>query len=67
MTCRQAGPQYFMIELDSRVEAELCQNSMVGYIEGLLEIFNVQQISVVHSACFHRGDNRCAYEIKWRG
>lgn len=66
MICRQIGPQFFIIEIDTQVETELCQNSMVGYIEGLLEIFNISQVSVRHTQCFHRGNERCVYEIKWQ-
>lgn len=65
MTCYAQNPQFYVLEIDTPVEAELCQNSMVGYIEGLLEIFNVQRMSVKHTACYHRGNGNCRYEVKW--
>ncbi|HNB52075.1 MAG TPA: methyl-accepting chemotaxis protein, partial [Anaerolineales bacterium] len=66
MTCYQQGPQFYALEIDTPVEAELCQNSMVGYIEGLLEIFQVRGVFVRHTACFHQGDSCCRYEVKWQ-
>ncbi|MBI5712385.1 MAG: HAMP domain-containing protein [Chloroflexi bacterium] len=46
-------------------EAELCQYSLVGYIEGVLKMSGAKRGVVSHSLCFHRGDDRCRYDIRW--
>jgi methyl-accepting chemotaxis protein len=65
MNLIQRGPQSFVIELANPVEAELCQNSMVGYLEGLLGLFDIHDPRVRHSSCIHNGDKQCTYEINW--
>ena len=46
-------------------DAELCQYSLVGYIEGVLQMAGAKRGAVTHSLCFHRGDDRCRYDIRW--
>lgn len=46
-------------------DAELCQYSLVGYIEGVLTMAGAKRGVVSHSLCFHRGDDRCRYDIRW--
>ncbi|MEK9162080.1 MAG: methyl-accepting chemotaxis protein [Chloroflexota bacterium] len=46
-------------------DAELCQYSLVGYIEGVLQMAGAKHGTVLHSLCFHRGDDRCRYDIHW--
>jgi len=65
MTVQKISENHFEIYLDTQVEAELCQNSWVGYIRGLLELKDIRNPKVVHSACFYHGDDHCAYDIRW--
>lgn len=65
MYLSQRSNTEFTLELGNVVEEELCQNSMVGYIEGLLRLQGVEQPKVTHTTCVHRGDERCVYEINW--
>lgn len=66
MSVQQRGECAFTLEITPRVDAELCQHSMVGYIEGLLGLHNVGQLTVDHTACQHKGSSRCAYEVSWQ-
>jgi methyl-accepting chemotaxis protein len=65
MYLTQQSDTQFTIELGNIVEPELCQNSMVGYIEGLLQLHGVRNSRVTHTTCVHRGDACCSYTISW--
>ncbi len=65
MSVERLGERAYALTLDHPVEAELCQNSLVGYLEGLLDLFSVRRVRVGHSECFHRGGSRCRYEVFW--
>jgi hypothetical protein len=65
MYLNQRSDTAFTIELGNLVEEELCQNSMVGYIEGLLNLQGINNPKVLHATCVHRGDERCTYEVSW--
>lgn len=65
MVVKQLAPRHFQIEFTNRVDPELCQNSMIGYFEGLLLLHNIQQAKVDHTACIHRGQPTCRYDIRW--
>jgi methyl-accepting chemotaxis protein len=61
----QKGPSHFIYEMTHPVEEELCQNSWVGFMQGLMELQGEEQCSVEHISCVHKGDACCAYELKW--
>ncbi len=61
----QKGPRHFIYEMTHPVEAELCQNSWVGFMQGLMEMQGEEHCAVEHIPCVHRGDGSCAYEVKW--
>jgi methyl-accepting chemotaxis protein len=61
----QKGPHHFIYEMTHPVEAELCQNSWVGFMQGLMEMQDEERCSVEHISCVHKGDACCAYEVKW--
>jgi len=61
----QKGPRHFIYEMTHPVEAELCQNSWVGFMQGLMEMQGEEHCAVEHISCVHRGDACCAYEVKW--
>ena len=46
-------------------DAELCQHSLVGYLEAVVRLAGARRFSVKHSLCLHRGDDRCRYDIRW--
>lgn len=63
----EMGPGAAVLDLfhGGAAEAELCQHSLVGYIEGVLGMTGVASAVVKHSQCLHRGDDRCRYEAAW--
>jgi methyl-accepting chemotaxis protein len=61
----QKGSSHFIYEMTHPVEAELCQNSWVGFMQGLMELQGEEHCSVEHFSCVHKGDDRCIYEVKW--
>lgn len=65
LVVHQLAPRHFQIEFTNRVDPELCQNSMIGYFEGLLMLHHIQKPSVNHTHCIHRGQPVCRYEIRW--
>jgi hypothetical protein len=65
MDVERLGERSYALTLDHPVDAELCQNSLVGYLEGLVQLFPVRQVRVRHSQCFHQGHGRCRYEVQW--
>lgn len=65
MAVERQGERDYVLTLDHPVEAELCQNSLVGYLEGLLDLFSARGVRVKHSRCFHRGQGCCRYEVRW--
>ena len=65
MSFEEIGEREARITLDQMVNKELCQNSLVGYLAGILEPFHLQGLTVTHTACMHRGDDREEYTISW--
>lgn len=65
MVVNQLAPHHFQIEFTNRVDPELCQNSMIGYFEGLLMLHHIPKSTVEHTACIHRGQSVCRYDIHW--
>jgi methyl-accepting chemotaxis protein len=61
----QKGPRHFVYEMTHPVEAELCQNSWVGFMQGLMEMQGAEHCSVEHISCVHQGGACCAYEVQW--
>ena len=61
----QKGPRHFIFEMTHPVEAELCQNSWTGFMQGLIELQGEKNCYVEHISCVHKGDPVCAYEVKW--
>jgi methyl-accepting chemotaxis protein len=61
----QTGPRSFTLVLNHKVDAELCQSSLLGYMEGLLELVGVERPVVKHTACLHRGGANCRYDVSW--
>ncbi len=61
----QKGPHHFIFEMTDPVEAELCQNSWTGFMQGLIELQGEKNVYVEHISCVHKGDPVCAYEVKW--
>jgi methyl-accepting chemotaxis protein len=65
MRVTPTGRRAVTLVLDHEVDAELCQSSLVGYMEGLLELVGVEHPMVKHTACLHRGGANCRYEVSW--
>lgn len=65
MQVHTLAPHNIIIEFTNRVDPELCQNSMIGYFEGLLLLHQINNAKVRHTACIHRGQSACKYEINW--
>jgi len=65
MRIREFQPGHVEITLNDEVEAEICQNSLVGYMHGLLELKGGTDIRIVHTQCIHRGDAHCVYSLHW--
>ncbi|MFZ5808897.1 MAG: methyl-accepting chemotaxis protein [Chloroflexota bacterium] len=65
MQVHTLAPRNIIIEFTNRVDPELCQNSMIGYFEGLLSLHQIKDAKVRHTACIHRGQSVCKYEINW--
>jgi len=42
----------------------MCENRK-GILSGLPQIFNLPMATIVETECFHRGADRCLYQIKW--
>jgi len=65
MRVREHGPGQMEITLNDEVEPEICQNSLVGYMRGLIELKGGRRANVSHVRCIHRGDPHCMYELRW--
>ncbi|MBN2554307.1 MAG: HAMP domain-containing protein [Anaerolineales bacterium] len=65
MIVREHGPGQMEITLNDEVESEICQNSLVGYMRGLIELKGGKRVNVSHVRCIHRGDPHCMYELRW--
>jgi len=65
MRVREHKPGHVEIILSDKVEAEICQNSLVGYMRGLVEYKGGHDVHVEHTACIHHGDDHCVYHIRW--
>jgi predicted hydrocarbon binding protein len=65
MRVKEIDEHHLVIDFPDKVDPELCQNTIVGYIEGVLKLYQVMKFSVTHQKCLFRGDSICSYDITW--